>query len=150
MRQGKRAAPQAAVDDPLECAECVCEVMETRLEAVEIWAIDGHPVPPRGEMKPEVLRSAERALRDAVREYRRIEVTSGCRCPPGCYCIVDDKQKKRKDGWKDAGQAEIEARFTFPGAVDSHTVKGIGVRQVRFLSGTCRPNEIMEPVGGKR
>jgi len=145
MRQGKRSAVPEAANDEID----VCEVMETRLGAVEIWAIDGHPIPPAGELKREVLRSAELALRKAAREYRRYEVTSGCRCPPGCYCVVDEKQKKRRDGWKDAGEAEVEAHFTFPGASELHNVKGVGDRQVRFLSGTCRRNEIMEPGRGK-
>jgi hypothetical protein len=137
---------QQAEEAP-DCVDCVCEVMETRLEAVEILAIDGYPIPPRNELKRDVLRSAEAALRKAVEEYHRCEVTCGGRCPPGCYCVVSEKEKRRKDGWKDAGAVEIEAEFRFPGAASSHNVRGGGRKQVRFLSGTCCPNEIIRGKG---
>jgi hypothetical protein len=153
MRQEKdendEESPYSAAQAELaaESAECVCEVIETRLEAVEIVAIDGYPVPPREELRRDVLPSAQAALRKAVGDHHHCEVTCGGRCPPGWYCVVSEKEKRRKDGWKDAGTVEIEAEFTFPGATSSHVVRGAGRKQVRFLSGTCCRNEIIRGKG---
>lgn len=124
-----------------------CQVMETRLERVRMSEIDGHPIPPRSELKPDALRNAEAALRKAALDYRRCEVTSGCGCVQGSFCKVSEKEKRRKGGWKDAGPVEIEAQFTFAGGVESHLVKGVGEKQVRFLSGTCCRNEIIRGKG---
>jgi hypothetical protein len=150
MRQEKDGDSSAEAEEAglaPESAESTCEVIETRLEAVEMLAIDGYPIPPRDELKRDVLKSAQAALRKAAHEYGRCEVTCGGRCPPGCYCVVSESEKRRKDGWKEAGSVEIEAEFTFPGATSSHVVRGGARKQVRFLSGTCCRNEIIRGKG---
>lgn len=144
--QGSKLQRARKTDDgPFDCSEFACKIREIRFVDPELTKLDGDAELLRHteDLKDGVLKNAEAALRAKARTYRIYQTVEGC--PGGCYCKVSAKEKNKKGGWKDEGEEEIAAPYTFPGAKEQHEATGLADKQSRILQGTCRRNEIMLP-----